>query len=249
MKGIYTKMINAAICDDNEPTLSFLSRKISDIFSDNGVNFNLQQFHSGEDFIKIHENSPFDVVFMDIVMPDMNGFEVAKKIREISKETYLIFITTESSLVYDSFDFQPFYFIPKGKPQVVEDRLRHVVGKLALLIAAQEKIFINGAYENKFYVSPNEILYIKSSSNQVTFYFIDKKTVQIRNKLSDLLDTLNQYVFVRTHNRIVVNMKHIERVDYPNMEILLDSGDVIPISRSCKDIFKNAYTRFTRNFS
>ena len=67
--------------------------------------------------------------------------------------------------------------------------------------------------------------------------------------VTDLLDTLNQYVFVRTHNRIVVNMKHIERVDYPNMEILLDSGDVIPISRSCKDIFKNAYTRFTRNFS
>ena len=52
MKGIYTKMINAAICDDNEPTLNFLSGKISDIFSDHGMNFNLQQFHSGEDFIK-----------------------------------------------------------------------------------------------------------------------------------------------------------------------------------------------------
>ena len=80
------------------------------------------------------------------------GFDVAKQMREISKDTYLIFITTESSLVYDSFDFQPFYFIPKGKPQVFEERLRHVAGKLALHTAANEKILIDGSFDNKFYV-------------------------------------------------------------------------------------------------
>lgn len=242
-------MINAAICDDNEAMLNFLAGKIGEIFTENGMEFELQQFHSGEEFLKNHENCPFDVVFMDIVMPDMNGFDVAKQMRRISKDTYLIFITTESSLVYESFDFQPFYFIPKGKPLVVEERLRHVVSKLVLHTAANEKILIDGSYENKFYVSPSDILYIKSSSNHVTFHFVDGKTVQIRKKLAELFDTLNQYIFVRTHNRIVVNMKHIERVDYPNMEILLDNGEIVPISRSCKKDFEEAYIRFTRNFS
>ena len=242
-------MINAAICDDNEAMLNFLSGKIGEIFMENGMEFELQKFHSGEEFLKNHKNCPFDVVFMDIVMPDMNGFDVAKQMRRISKDTYLIFITTESSLVYESFDFQPFYFIPKGKPLVVEERLRHVVSKLVLHTAANEKILIDGSYENKFYVSPSDILYIKSSSNHVTFHFVDGKTVQIRKKLAELFDTLNQYIFVRTHNRIVVNMKHIERMDYPNMEILLDNGEIVPISRSCKKDFEDAYIRFTRNFS
>lgn len=242
-------MINAAVCDDNEAMLNFLSSKISEIFTENGMSYELQVFHSGEEFLKTHRDHPFDVVFMDIIMPIINGFDVAKQMREISKDTYLIFITTESSLVYDSFDFQPFYFIPKGKPQVVEERLRHVVGKLALHTAANEKILIDGAYDNKFYVSPRDILYIKSSSNHITYHFVDGNIVQIRKKLTELFETLNQYVFVRSHNRFVINMKHIERIDYPNMEILLDNGEIVPISRSCKKDLENAYIRFTRNFS
>ena len=75
-------MINAAICDDNEAMLNFLSGKIGEIFTENGMEFELQQFHSGEEFLKNHENCPFDVVFMDIVMPDMNGFDLCCKIRQ-----------------------------------------------------------------------------------------------------------------------------------------------------------------------
>lgn len=242
-------MVSTAICDDNEAMLNFLTNKVNEIFTENGISFKLQSFLSGRDFLQIHESNPFDVVFMDIVMPEMDGFEVAKQIRRISSNTYIIFITTESSLVYESFDFQPFYFIPKGKPQVVEERLRHVVGKLAIYIAANEKILIDGAYDNKEYVSPTDILYVKSNSNQVTFHFVDGKTKQIRKKLTDLFEELNHYIFAKTHNRVIVNMKHIERVDYPNMEILLDNGELIPISRSCKKDFEDAYIRFTRNFS
>lgn len=242
-------MVNAAICDDNDAMLNFLNAKISEIFTENEMSFELQSFLSGQDFLQKHEGEPFDVVFMDIVMPEVDGFEVAKQIRRISLNTYIIFITTESSLVYESFDFQPFYFIPKGKPKVFEERLRHVVGKLVIHTSANEKIFIDGAYENKVYVSPNDILYVKSNSNLITFYFTDGKTVQIRKKLTDIFEELNHYIFAKTHNRIIVNMKHIERVDYPNMEIHLDKGEIIPISRNCKKEFESAYIRYMRTFS
>ncbi len=241
-------MIRVAICDDNKSMLDFLREKVDAIFTENERLHQISGYLSGQDFLNDYTSNPFDVVFMDIVMPEMDGFEVAKQIRRISSNTYIIFITTESSLVYESFDFQPFYFIPKGKPQVVEERLRHVVGKLAIHTAANEKILIDGAYD-KEYVSPTDILYVKSSSNQVTFHFVDGKTKQIRKKLTDLFESLNHYIFAKTHNRVIVNMKHIERVDYPNMEILLDNGELIPISRSCKKDFEDAYIRFTRNFS
>ncbi len=241
-------MIRVAICDDNKSMVDFLIEKVDAILTENGMLHQISGYLSGQDFLNDHTSNPFDVVFMDIVMPEMDGFEVARQIRRISSNTYIIFITTESSLVYESFDFQPFYFIPKGKPQVVEERLRHVVGKLAIHTAANEKILIDGAYD-KEYVSPTDILYVKSSSNQVTFHFVDGKTKQIRKKLTDLFESLNHYIFAKTHNRVIVNMKHIERVDYPNMEILLDNGELIPISRSCKKDFEDAYIRFTRNFS
>lgn len=242
-------MVSIAICDDNKAMLDYLVEVVKELFLENNISFKINSFTSGVKFLKTHEIEPYDVVFMDIIMPEMNGFEVAKKIRTIASNTFIIFITTENSLVYESFDFQPFYFIPKEKPQVLEDRLKHVIEKLTISIAANEKVLINGSGESERYISPNDILYIKSSSNQIIFHLTNGNTILIRKKLADLYETLNKYIFARTHNRIVVNMKHIERVDYSNMEILLDNNEIVKISRSYKDYFKNVYIRFTRTFS
>lgn len=242
-------MLYVAICDDNKPMLDFLNRKISENLIENDMHCDISAFLSGREFLECHAKRPFDVVFLDIVMPDIDGFEAAKQIRMISRDTYIIFITTESSLVYDSFDFQPFHFIPKGKLTVTENKLKEVIKKLSLHITVNEKVVIEGAYENKKIVSPNEILYLKSSLNNVEYHFSDRTKYTVRGKLSDILPGLNTYIFARTHNRFVVNMNHIDAVDYPNMELRLINGEAIAISRGYKKEFDEAYLRFRRNFS
>lgn len=242
-------MMKIAICDDNQPMLDFLNSKIDDLLTENELTHDISTFSSGQDFLKIHTEHPFDVVFLDIVMPEPNGFEAAKQVRKISRDTYIIFITTESSLVYESFDFQPFYFIPKSKPKITEERLKYVINRLSLYIAASEKVMISGAYENKKFVSPNEILYIKSSINNIEYHLTNGTTQVVRSRLDTVLESLNVYIFARTHNRFVVNMNHVDTVDYPNMEIKIDNGELIGISRGYKKKFEEAYLRFTRNFS
>ncbi len=242
-------MMKIAICDDNQPMLDFLNSKIDDLLTENGLAHEINIFSSGKDFLKIHTERPFDVVFLDIVMPEPNGFEAAKQVRKISRDTYIIFITTESSLVYESFDFQPFYFIPKSKLKITEERLKYVINRLSLYIAASEKVMISGAYENKKFVSPNEILYIKSSLNNVEYHLDNGTTQVVRDRLDIVLESLNPYIFARTHNRFVVNMNHVDTVDYPNMDIKIDNGEFVGISRGYKKKFEEAYLRFTRNFS
>lgn len=241
-------MIHIAICDDNKAMLDYLARRIKEVFTDKKIRCDIRTFISGRDFIACHEKSPFDITFLDIIMPELSGFDIAKQIRKIASNTYIIFVTTESTLVYDSFDFQPFYFIPKDKPQVLEQRLRHVVEKLAIIIAANEKILISGSGETERYLSPNSILFIKSNSNQLKIHLTTGEIIVIREKLSNFFESLNHYVFARTHNRVVVNMKHIERVDYSNMEVLLNNQQVAEISRGYKESFSEAYLRYTRNF-
>lgn len=242
-------MMYVAICDDNKPMLDFLNGKIDDFLTENGITHEICVFSSGRDFLESHSKHPFDVVFLDIVMPEPDGFEVAKQVRKISRDTYIIFITTESSLVYKSFDFQPFYFIPKSKPKITEDELKYVIGRLSMYMAATEKVMISGAYENKRFVSPNEILYIKSSVNNIEYHLKDGTTQAIRGKLDDISSSLNSYFFARTHNRYIVNMGHIDAADYPNMEVRLDNGEFIGISRGYKKEFEDAYLRYTRSFS
>ncbi len=241
-------MIYVAVCDDNKPTLDFLSRKIDEIFSTKGIEHEIDSFLSCDDFLESHAKRSFNVVFLDIVMPDIDGFEAAKQVRKTMCDTYIIFITTESSLVYESFDFQPFYFIPKGKLKITEKKLEYVINRLLIHMSASEKILINGAYENKKLVSPNEILYIKSSLNNIEYHLINGKTETVRGKLDDISPKLNSYVFARSHNRFIVNMSHIDSVDYPNMEVELDNGEFIGISRGRKKEFEEAYLKFMRRF-
>lgn len=102
-----------AIVDDEVYFLNMLSQKISNMIVDFLPKYSIRQFTSGAEFLSQHEQENFDVVFLDIAMPGINGFEVAKIIRQISKKICIIFVTTECELVYDFFDFQPLGFIPK----------------------------------------------------------------------------------------------------------------------------------------
>ena len=67
-------MIRTAICDDNGSMPDFLNTKIAEIFKENEMHCEISTFHLGSDFLESHAKRPFDVVFLDIVMPDINGF-------------------------------------------------------------------------------------------------------------------------------------------------------------------------------
>ena len=75
-------MINAAICDDNEAMLNFLSGKISEIFTENRMSFELQTFHSGEEFLKKHKWISFAVISF-VVLTGVNFYMIFELVRVI----------------------------------------------------------------------------------------------------------------------------------------------------------------------
>ena len=134
-------------------------------------------------------------------------------------------------------------------PSIFPDLKEKQLEKLAL---KTNKII--GKYSNskKIVLSKemqNEILYIKSSLNNVEYHLDNGTTQVVRDRLDIVLESLNPYIFARTHNRFVVNMNHVDTVDYPNMDIKIDNGEFVGISRGYKKKFEEAYLRFTRNFS
>lgn len=181
-------------------------------------------------------------------MPNMNGFEVAKNIRQISKKTYIIFITTEESLVYDSFNFQPFYFIPKGNTEHLETIIHSVINKLIKYMAAIEPIQLELPYNDKKYVLPSKIVLVKSYKNYLDVICEEQDTIRVRGNMEYAVQILPSLMFSRIHNRYIVNMKHIAKVDYPNCVIYVDNGEEIEMSRAYKKTFEQEYNLFLRNF-
>lgn len=240
--------MKVAVCDDNSVMMEYISRCVSETLTSYDVPHEIRNFVKGKEFIEQHRSSPFDVVFLDIKMPDIDGFEAAKLVRGISEKTYIIFVTTESGLVYDSFDYHPFYFIPKGKTEILKAKLKSVVGKLIEQIKDNYPICFNMPHGEKKYVKTGDIIYVVSKSNYVDIV-CKSETIHIRRKLEELLDELPPRAFARINNRIIVNMSSVCRVDNTRMKAMLYDDTELNISRTYKAEFSEKYNIYLRNYS
>ena len=177
-------MLKIAVCDDDRIMLDFVSKNVDNLLAQNGIKHTIARFLSGADFLKTHKVDPFDVVFLDIIMPGEGGFDIAKEMRGLFQKTYIIFVTTESSLVYESFDFQPFYFVPKGSPEILAERLLRVVKRLTVHLSAK-KIILKASYGDEYSVDPLSIISAESSTKYVSYCFTNRPPMKIRQKLDD----------------------------------------------------------------
>lgn len=241
-------MLTVAICDDNRQMLEFLEKEIDKLMCGKETEHGIYTFSSGKEFLEQHKISHFDVVFLDIKMPDMDGFEVAAKMREVFDKTYIIFVTGEDSLVYDSFDFQPFYFIPKSSSEITRERLRHVVDKLTGHISAFKKIVIPMPYGQKRSVDPADILFIRSSGNNVEYHLKGGEKIRIRRKLDEVMGELSPLLFLRPHKSYAVNMGFIDRINFPRLEMFLGDGTVVGISKARRKEAEELYSEYLSNF-
>ncbi len=240
--------MKVAVCDDNKVMLDFLSRQISENLTLYNIIHEISSFISGKTFLSQHEKSPFDVVLLDIKLPDIDGFETAKRVKRVSEKTHIIFITTESCLVYDSFDYHPFYFIPKTKPDILKAKLKSVIRKLVDEISNDFTICFDLPYGEKKHINTNEIVYVESTSNYVDI-ICRTETIHIRRKLCDIIDELPYKSFARIHNRCVVNMHYVARIDNSRLKAILKNDRELDISRKYKKDFSERYNIFLRNFS
>lgn len=243
-------MIRAAICDDEPVILDYLHEHISEEFKRRGVETQTNKFTSGKDFLNAHKAEPFDVVFLDIRMPDIGGFDIATELRKLTEKTYIIFVTSENMLVYDSFSFQPFDFIPKTSPTEISaddsskfliNRITNVIARLLNQISTATTICLPLPYNQKITVRISDIQMIQSVRNYAEYVISDREPVRIRAKLDDIENELDKHLFARPHKSFIINMSFIKDIDSPNMMLKLKSGEIIPISKTYKRDFENAY--------
>lgn len=239
--------IRVAVCDDDAMTLDMLREVIAAEMKNNEMDFeSIYVFESGQELLDEYLQQPFDVIFLDIQMPDMNGFDIAKRLRDISDKVFIIFVTTETWLVFDSFDFQPFHFIRKLPLNQLEAQMKSVIKKLSRHIRQNNILILELPYNEKVRVSIRNILYISSEKNYLIYHLNDSR-IKVRGKISELKEKYEKYDFVRVHKRIIVNMRNIAWIDYPNDEIKLKDESVINIGRIYRKELQEKYTMYLRS--
>ena len=116
-------MFNIVLCDDNKGFMSLfksLVNKHFQIIRDDKFLYKIGGcFGSGTDLLEYINNYKIDVLFLDINMPELSGFDVAKVMSRKHSETLIVFMSAYDNFVYESFDYLPFAYMRKEK--IAED--------------------------------------------------------------------------------------------------------------------------------
>lgn len=237
-----------AVCDDNREVLIFLKSSLHNIFKKYITNFEILCFISGRALLEAHRKNEFDVIFLDIDMPRFTGFDVAKAIRAEFLKCYIVFISSHSELVYNSFDYQPFYFVKKSANGSLNQNLENVVKKLLIHSQQNETFIFDDEFSRSRVVPIRNIIYFESDKHYVNFHVNGEDTpFRLRSTIKECELKFEQYDFIRIHKSYVVDLRYVDFIDKSSDELHLKViHRSLPISRSLKKEIIEKYTLYLR---
>ena len=172
-------MIRIAVCDDEPHVVRLLQSKLATLLD--GREAQIEPYFSGTALRdKIMSGSGFDVIFLDVNLPDVNGIFLAKHIRPFIEGSLLIFVSSQDDAVYASFAAAPFRFLRKSRldaelPQIVRDILKELQKKAPAGIVLQYR-------QAQISVNPLKVLYIESNlKNQ--FIHLSDRSLEVNYRL------------------------------------------------------------------
>ncbi|MDD6405758.1 MAG: LytTR family DNA-binding domain-containing protein [Clostridiales bacterium] len=224
------KNINVAVCDDETEVLDTIKNYLISYQIQYDIECATHTFSNGSDFLESLDKIKFNIVFLDIEMPEMDGLEIAKHIREKSADdVYIIFVTSYPSYMHDSFQVQPFQYIVKPVTydifeKTMSDLFKHIQGRSNI------RVVIDTDHEKQL-VNISDIVYIRTHETQKLHlvYTLSDSQICGRGTLSSLEASLSEHGFILTNRSTLVNSGHI--LSFDDQSVRLDNGDVINISR------------------
>jgi len=238
-------MLKIAILDDNKTALMISTSAVEAFLKEKNAEYKLFSFSNPLNFLASAKEEKFDLSFLDIDMPEMNGLEVANQLSEISKNGQIIFLSQREDLVFECLKFHPFGFIRKSK--LIDDfslMMNQYYQTIANVESDDAKIdFIDKTKTLSFKIK--EIVYIEGDRNYQKVVLKDKSSQNVRVQMGSLEEKLREHGFIRIHKGYLVNYLYIRSIGTD--EVLLTTGSSLPMSKKRKDEIMKQYLEISRN--
>lgn len=230
-------MVRFAVCDDKKAELDCVANKIREYYDDD---CEIIKYEDGESLLADSRTQFFDAMFLDIVMPGLNGMELAKKIREENRNVKIVFVTNKEELAHEGYLYEAFRFVRKSK---LDQELLETAESL-----------------KKHFGSANEYLVLKTPDGTITRAVKDIKYFEVKGHYVTMLcngeervcgtmkafeSSLNKNGFIRIHKGYLVNFRYIYTIQKNN--VILTDGKTLPLSRNRANTTKKMLWEFTRN--
>ena len=232
-------MIRVAIVEDQEETRLELQKMLMKFGQEKEISFRFALFSNGVNFISDY-TPQYDLIFMDIDMPLLNGLETAKLLRKLDSDVGLAFVTNLGKYAIAGYDVGAIGFIVKPlNYATLSVKLQRILTKVH---EEAEPYMTVSSKTGVIKVALSDIYYISVNGRYVTLH---TKTgdIEEHKSMKQMEKELEAHDFIRCDNSSMVNLKYVSEI---NANGAIVNGQLVPCSRSGRKVLLDAFTLYLR---
>lgn len=203
-------MYRTAIVEDDEKFAETLKTYLIKYGSENGLQFSTAHFNNAMAFLNDYKPD-YDLIFMDIKMPYLNGMDAARQLRKADKDVTLVFVTSMSQFALSGYEVDATDFIVK--PVSYYDfalKMSRVAKKLARDESREQLIVsIDGSLVK---LQPADVLYVETGGHRVIYHTKEGEAFEQYSSLTAVENRLKGLNFKRCNSCYLVNLRYVRSV-------------------------------------
>lgn len=223
-------MLRIALCDDEPDFMRELRQKIMKYCQESAYseNISISEFSDSVYLARtIQENCGFDLFFIDIEMPNLNGMELARQIRDCLPSAIIIFLTAHSEFSLEGYRFGVLRYIPKLE---LSRRLPEALDAAQTEFSKLESKFLTVRhYNDVIRITYQEIVYVRHVLRSSQIVTLHAGMIKDNRGLKAIHEQLNDERFIYIDRSTFVNLDHVRQIQ--GSEVILRNMERLPISR------------------
>ncbi len=220
-----------AICDDEELYRVELKTILDKLLIN--VDYNIDTFDDGNRLIESFKAQPYDILFLDIEMPAVDGITLAKSLRAISEKVFIVFLTSHVEYAIEGYEVNALRYLTK--PVDIE-KLKEVIRYVQEKQGAVRQLIIKEDGE-ELLINITDVIYIESMNQNVRIVTTKGEHV-IRYNIGDFEEQLKNDGFFRSHRGYLISLAKVKKLS--KNDVIMEGDVILPVSRSNVKALKDA---------
>lgn len=226
-----------AVCDDE---ISFVDNTCSLLehwAKERNISLSLYRFSDGDALLRAHRSEMMDLIFLDVLMPFLNGIDTAKELRSEDPAVPIIFLSSAKEYAVDSYEVKAFQYLVKP---LNEKHLWAVLDDFFKNFYTQREIVVLHTQVGFCRIFVEDIDYLEAQNKHVVAYLSNGTSILLSENFSGCAQIFTlEKGFCKSHRSYLVNLSHVK--EFTKTQIFMNTGAAIPISRNCYQMFKETY--------
>lgn len=238
-KDTYWRFImRIAYCDDEKTQYIFLKELTDKWESASGKSCDIVVYASAEEMLfENQESFSFDFIILDIELGQMNGVDLARKIRKIDKKVTIAFLSNSREYVFEGYEVGAARYLMKP---LTKQQLFPLLDMVLKSMEEEKSYIILGSAGEKVKLIHSDICYIEALGHYIQIHMADRN-LEVKKNINEIAKELGKD-FIATHRSYLVNVSQIERIT--RTDCILSSGEKVPISRNSYDAVNRAFINY-----